>query len=233
LDAVLDDAAALRQRLGMSDRQRLDQHLEGVFELQNRLTAVVMPGEACVLPTDPGNPVSEQARAKVLADLVAMAFACDLSRVATVEFSSPASHVDYPDIGISSGGLGTSFHEYEHQNGYDETVRTALTYFVEVYADFVASLLALPEVGGSLLDNSCVFGTTDVAGGWDHAFNDFPTLVAGRAGGALAYPGRHIALAGDNVCRVPLTCLRAVGAPVETWGSDQFATSSAVEDILV
>ncbi len=235
LDAVLEDAHALDQRLGHNDRIRLEQHLEGVYELQNRLTALAMPGEACVVPADPGNPVSEQARAKVMADLVAMAFACDLTRVASVEFSSPASHVDYPDIGIESGGLGTSFHEYEHQNGYNGTVRTVLAYFVEVYADFLASLAALPEVGGNLLDNSCILGTTDVAGGWDHAFNDFPTLVAGRAGGALRYPGHHVSLLGgdENVCRVPLTCLRAVGAPVETWGSDQFATAQPVNEILV
>lgn len=232
LDAVLDDADALRARLGHNDRQRLEQHLEGVYELQNRLTALVMPGEACSVPLDPGNPDSERERARVMAELVAMAFACDLSRVAAVEFSSPASHVDYPDIGVESGGLGTSFHEYEHQQGYNDTVRTVLTYFVEVFGDFVAALRALPEVDGTLLDRSCILGTTDVAGGWDHAFNDFPVLLAGRAGGALRFPGHHVSLAGDNVSRAVLTGLRAVGAPVQTWGSDQFATAQPIEQIL-
>lgn len=232
LDAVLVDADALRARLGQGDRQRLEQHLEGVYELQNRLTAVVMPGEACELPTDPGNPDSERERARFMAELAAMAFACDLTRVVSLEFSSPASHVDYPDIGIESGGLGTSFHEYEHQQGYNDTVRTVLTYFVEVFGDFVAALRALPEVDGNLLDRSCVFGTTDVAGGWDHAFNDFPVLIAGQAAGALRYPGHHVSLAGDNVSRVALTCLRAIGAPVDTWGTDQFATDQPIAEIL-
>lgn len=233
LDAVLDDADSLRGRLGHSDRMRLEQHLEGVYELQNRLTAIVMPGESCEIPLDPGNSDSYRERAKLMADLVAMAFACDVSRVVSLEFSSPASHVDYPDIGISSGGLGTSFHEYEHQQGYNDTVRTVLAYFVEVYADFLASLRALPEAGGNLLDNSCIMGTTDVAGGWDHAFGDFPVLVGGRAGGMLRYPGHHVRLAGDNVSRAALTCLRAVDSPVQTWGSDQFATSAPIDGILV
>jgi hypothetical protein len=233
LDAVLTDASDLRQRLGKNDRTRLDLHLEGIYELQNRLTAIAMPGEACSLPTDPGNPESERERARVMAQLVAMAFACDLSRVVSIEFSSPASHVDYPDIGITGAGLGTSFHEYEHQNGYNDNVLTGLRYFVEVFGDFVAALQALPEVEGSLLDRSCILGTSDVSGGWDHAMSDYPLLVAGGAGGALVNPGVHVRLDGDNAARVPLTCLQAVGVPIDTWGSDQFATSSPVSEILV
>lgn len=232
LDAVRDDAAALRTRLGKNDRTRLDLHLEGIHELQNRLTTEVMGGEACALPLDPGNPVSERARARAMADLVAMAFACDLSRVVSLEFSSPASHVDYPDIGITGQGLGTSFHEYEHQNGYNPNVLLGLNYFVELFGEFVAALRALPEAGGNLLDRCCILGTSDVAGGWDHAFNDFPLLIAGKAGGALKYPGVHATLAGDNACRVPYTCLKAVGVPIPGFGSEQFATSNPVTDIL-
>ncbi len=232
LDAIAQDATALDARLGASDRQRVEQHLDGIHDLQNRLTAIVTPGESCAMLADPGNPTSERERARVMGELIAMAFACDLSRVMTLEFSSPASHVDYPDVGVASSGLGTSFHEYEHQNAYDPTVLTVLGYFMEVFADFVATLQTLPEAGGTLLDNSCILGTSDVSGGWDHAFNDFPLLVAGRAGGALAYPGVHAALPGSLASRVPLTCLRAIGAPVATWGSAQFATSEPITEIL-
>lgn len=232
VDAVLDDASDLRRRLGKNDRGRLDLHLQGLHDLQNRLTAIAMPGEACELPVDPGNPDSERERARVMAELVAMAFACDLTRVVSIEFSSPASHVDYPDIGITGAGLGSSFHEYEHQHGYNEQVLTGLRYFVEVYGDFVAALGALPEVGGSLLDRSCILGTSDVAGGWDHAMTDFPLLVAGGAGGGLVNPGVHVRLDGANASRVPFTCLRAVGVPIETWGSDQFLTNEPVAEIL-
>lgn len=233
LDAIAEDASDLDSRLSASDRMRLEQHLEGIFDLQNRLTAIVEPGESCALPVDEGNPMSEQERARVFAELTAMAFACDLSRVVSLEFSSPASHVDYPDIGVGSAGLGTSFHEYEHQNGYDATVVQVLGYFVDVFADFVGALAALPEAGGTLLDNCCILGTTDVAGGWDHAFDDFPQLIAGGAGGALPFPGVHVSLAGDNACRVGLTCLRAVGVPIESWGTDQFQTGAPIPELEV
>ena len=232
LDAIRGDAAALRARLGKNDRARLDLHLEGIYELQNRLTASVMGGEACVLPQDPGNPESERLRARAFAEVVAMAFACDLSRVVSLEFSSPASHVDYPDIGITGTGLGTSFHEYEHQKGYDANVLKGLAYFVELYGEFVAALRAIPEAGGTVLDRCCVLGTSDVSGGWDHAMNDFPLLIAGRAGGALVSPGTHVSLAGGNATRAPFTCLKAVGAPVESFGSDQLKADQPVPGLL-
>lgn len=232
LDAVREDAAALRARLGKNDRMRLEQHLDGVQELQHRLTTEISGGESCALPILPGDTTSERIRARAMADLVAMAFACDLSRVVSLEFSSPASHVDYPDIGLTGGALGTSFHEYEHQNGYVPDVIKGLGYFVEVFGDFIAALRALPEAGGNLLDRSCILGTSDVSGGWDHAMTDYPLLVAGKAGGALTHPGVHAALAGDNACRVPFTCLKAVGVPVESFGTDQFATSNPVAELL-
>ncbi len=233
LDAIRDDAATLRGRLGAYDRARLDLHLEGIHELQNRLTTMVAGGESCSMPLDPGNPESERLRARAMAELVAMAFACDLSRVVSLEFSSPASHVDYPDIGIDGQGLGASFHEYEHQHGYDANVIKGLTYFVELYGEFVAALGALPEVEGTVLDRCCILGTSDVSGGWDHAMNDFPLLVAGGAGGRLVNPGVHVSLAGGNACRVPFTCLKAVDVPVDSFGSAQLATNELVPGLLV
>ncbi len=231
LDAVREDTAALRTRLGKNDQTRVDLHLEGIYELQNRLKNLTAGGEYCVMPTDPGNPESDRLRARAMAELVAMAFACDLSRVVSLEFSSPASHVDYPDIGITGAGLGTSFHEYEHQKGYDANVLTGLAYFFELYGDFIAALRAIPEGEGTVLDRCCILGTSDVSGGWDHAMTDFPLLVGGSAGGALV-PGIHTSLGGTNATRVPLTCLQAIGAPVDTFGSDQLAANQPVAELL-
>ena len=47
---------------------------------------------------------------------------------------------------------------------------------METWAKFVCRRAA----GGNLLDRCCILGTSDVAGGWDHAFNDFPLLIAGK-----------------------------------------------------
>jgi hypothetical protein len=237
LDAVLEDAARLRKRLGSNDRHRLDEHLEGIHELQNRIKNLPLPppSEACMVPLDPGNPTSERERAKVMAELVAMAFACDLTRVVSIEFSSPASHVDYPDVYPGSlvfNGSSTSFHEYEHNVGIDDTVLVGLKYFIEVFGDFLGALKAIPEAGGNLLDGCCILGTSEVSFGPSHGFANYPLLVAGHARGRLKYPGVHVAAPGDNAARVPLTCLKALDAPVDTWGTDQFYVDQPVAGIL-
>jgi hypothetical protein len=90
LDAVMGDAAALSQRLGSVDRQRLDQHLTAIRELEIRigrleedppnLAACVRPQEPPALPDIDGRP-QMAARASVMNELSTMAFACDLTRV--------------------------------------------------------------------------------------------------------------------------------------------------------
>ena len=229
--------AAMRSRLGKNDRDRLAQHLDGVHELQARIKNLPPPppSAACEVPANPGDPTSDRMRVKAMADLIAMAFACDLTRTFSLCFSSPASHVDYPDVYPDSlvfNGEAQSFHNYEHLAGIDDTVRVGLQYFVDCFGDLAASLKAMPEQDGNVLDNSCILGTTDVASGPSHGFTDFPVLVAGRAGGKLKYPGVHVKLPGQKACRIPLTCLQAVGVPITSFGQDQFFTDQAIAQIL-
>jgi hypothetical protein len=237
LDVVLEDAHALETRLGAADRVRFEGHLDGIRDLENRLRSLPSGriGAACALPATFDGSDSYRARASAMSDLIAMAFACDLTRVVSMEFSSPASHAHYPDVfdgPLLFNGEPTSFHEYEHNVGIDATVRTGLQYFVDVFGEFLGRLAAVPDGDGNLLDHSLVLGTSDVADGWRHGFDDYPLLVAGRAGGALRYPGVHARLAGDNAARVPFTCLKALGSEATSWGTDQLATDAVVSEIL-
>lgn len=236
LDAVLDDAASLDRRLGASDRARLEQHLEAIRGLERRLRATTsgMLGESCAAREAPTPRASYRAQAQVMNELVALAFACDLTRVAVMEFSSPASHSGYPDVfpdGIRHNGSPTSFHEYEHSNGFDGTVRTGLQYLVDVFGDHLATLNATPEAGQTLLDHGLVLGTSELSNGWQHRFDDFPLLLAGGAGGAVL-PGQHIRLEGALASQMPLTILRALGSDVPSWGSEQFTTTEVVGSLL-
>lgn len=236
LDAVLADAAGIRGRLGVTDRRRLDEHMEGIHELQNRVRGMAVPPPgACAQPVDPGNPVSERERARAMADLVAMAFACDLTRVVSIEFSSPASHVHYPDIfpdALVFNGSPTSFHEYEHNVGIDDTVRLGLTYFIDVFGDLLSALKAIPEGEGTILDSACILGTSELSFGPSHGFAGHPLIIGGSAGGALQYPGVHVAVNGDEATRVPLTCLQAVGVPIDSWGDEQFYVDRPLTELL-
>ncbi|MEM9194478.1 MAG: DUF1552 domain-containing protein [Myxococcota bacterium] len=236
LDAVLEDARSLDARLGSADRERLEHHLDAVRELETRLRDMSSgnTGATCELPPMPSAADSYRQRAQAMSDLVAMAFACDLTRVVSMEFSSPASHAHYPDIfpaRLLYNNEPTSFHEYEHNVGFDGSVRAGLQYFVDVFGDFLATLQRTPEAEGHLLDHSLVLGTSELSNGWRHRFDDFPLLIAGRANGAIAGPGRHVRLSGDNACRGPLTCLRALGS-TDSFGQEQFQTSDPIAELL-
>ncbi|MBX3245950.1 MAG: DUF1552 domain-containing protein [Myxococcales bacterium] len=233
LDAVLDEARSLEGRLGASDRTRLEHHLDAVRDLERRVRGEGGSSpSACETPERPASAASYRARARIMAELSAMAFACDLTRVVSMEFSSPASHSGYPDIfptGLVHNGSPISFHEYEHNVGYSANTRTGLQYFVDVFGDFLVALRDVEEGDGNVLDRSLVLGTSELSGGAEHSFGDFPLLVAGRAGGALRYPGAHVRLERAMAQQIPFTCLRALGWTGESWGTAQFATRDEVD----
>ena len=247
LDAVALDAKALQQRLGMGDRMRLEQHLDGIRALELAiLRPASMATSICAKPPIPkgGTPwPGEYAdNARIMGQLMVMAVACDLARVGTFVLTSPASHAniaanifpaDFPFA--CNGAKGVSFHEFEHCSGFIEPVRLVLRFMIERYAEFIGLLDSVPEGDGTLLDHSVVWGTSEVANGWNHKHDNFPMLVAGSAGGALK-TGLHLPLSGDaatiNATRVPFSLLRALGMPIQSWGRDQFQTSNPISELL-
>jgi hypothetical protein len=235
LDAVKADAAALRTRLGTSDKQRLDAHLEGISALEQRIKALPPPPSmTCSMPPAPSAPATVSERAQLMGQLVAMALACGLTRVVTFQFSSAASHERYEawPTDLSCGGTPKDFHEYEHCAGFDDQVRGVLKYFMDRFGTFVQTLKDTPDGAGSLLDNCCVLGTSELGAGPTHEFDNIPLLIAGRAGGALK-SGLHVPAPGELPSRVMLALLNAVGVNASTFGTDQLATSSPLTDILV
>jgi hypothetical protein len=133
LDAVLEDARSLDRRLSAPDRERLEHHLDSIRELEIRLSGRI--GQACESPTRiDGRPVSDRENGRLMSELVALAFACDLSRVASITWSSPASEVDFPDAfpdGLIQNGAPTSFHVYVHDNGPTDVVLSGYQYFID------------------------------------------------------------------------------------------------------
>jgi hypothetical protein len=70
-----------------------------------------------------------------------------------------------------------------------------------------------------------------VSYGASHGASNYPILVGGAAGGALRSPGVHVIAPDDLATKVPFTCLRAVGVPIDSWGTDQFAVRETVAGI--
>ncbi len=241
LDLVNADAKALRARLGTDDQQRLDRHLSGVEELQNRLLTQAQP-HTCGDPVNPDVAYPQRGadgaitreRNKALADLMVFALSCDVTRVFTYLFSSAACHGSYADAGLDN----VTFHEdYGHRKSprgtaaATEGFHQGIVYTMQCLAEWLVRLKNTPDVTGSLLDHSCVYVTSCVSESVGHGNSDYPLLVAGKAGGALR-GDLHWRGNGDNVSQVPFTILKALGSPDTEFGKDEGRVTTGLSALL-
>jgi hypothetical protein len=242
LDAVTEDAKALRAKLGSEDRIRLDRHLEGLDQLQTQIEATI-EGADCGEPIDPDvaypNRGADGAitldRCRAFADLITFAFSCELTRVATHVFSCAACHAPYPEAGLGNVTFHEDFGHLLSPQGTD-FARTGFHSGVEYTMSALAELLQrfhdMPDGAGNLLDNSVVYTTSCVGLPWEHRFTDFPMLVAGKAGGRLR-GDVHLRSASENTSKVPFTLLQMLGSEETSFGQDEGLVTDGVPGLLV
>ena len=224
LDAVLADMNTLKGRVGATDKIRLDSHMNNVRSLENRLvpaTPTLPPGStACVRPAQPTKPSTSggepiKATNKAMSDLIAMALACDQTRVFSVMFSGSVGYTVFSDIGITTG-----HHDLTHDEAGDQPqVQASTVYTMEQFAVLLAALKAIPEGAGNLLDSCAILASSDTADGRDHSITNYPILVAGSAGGKLKFPSVHYKSNGENTTMVLLSILRSVGLSLTEFGT--------------
>ncbi len=234
LDAVMTDAARLELRLGAADKVRLEQHMSAVRDLEKRiarleedppsLAACDRPDVPPVLPDLDGRPQMD-ARARVQADLSAMALACDLTRVLSIWYSDPVADVLYE-------GKTAGHHQLTHDEpGEQPQVDAIVTEMVSDYAYLVEALRSVDEGEGTLLDHSVVLGTSDLSYGRTHQIDEYPLLLAGRGCGALKTGFHYRSDTQENASQVPLSILRALGVPAASYGSETAYTEDGLSAI--
>jgi hypothetical protein len=240
LDAVSLDVKDLKKRLGADDNRRLDQHLDGIQQLENRLTMSTMPmGMACTLP--PGAPdkyppvladnnglvTPDQNNAMV--ELSTYALSCDLTRTLLFQHGRPAAHYNMGVIGITK-----DIHDdISHQETGDQPIfNTAVMYWMDQFRVFVEKLADTPDGAGNLLDNAAIYATSDVSFGRTHSIDEYPLLVFGRAGGAIK-GDQHVRTDKDNVSKILFTLVNLFGGNVTSFGAGGGMVTSGVSEILV
>lgn len=232
LDAVAEDVRRLRRRLGRNDRQRLEAHLTGISELQGQILAstsgcnATEPSETNV---DTNGVEPMQAVSDAMIDLLAHAFTCDLSRVASVMLTGGVGFTVYSFLGQTE-----EQHVMSHNpNAYLEDLHQGIVWNVQQFSNLLQRLAAIPEAGGTVLDRTVAVLGSDCAEGWTHGANDMPVVIAGGGGGALVTPGIHFrASNGRNLSDVLLTALRAVDPTIASVGSDVGYSSTPVSELL-
>jgi hypothetical protein len=244
LDAVRDETASLRARLGVNDKQRLDSHLTAISELRTRILA--LPPEltgACQLPetatTDENGDVDGNERLRdvnaLMADLVVLSFACDLARSTSFMFTGSVGGTFFHEVpGVQSG-----HHDITHSGTDDaqDIVHGTTVYTMERFNDLLVRLRDTPEGAGNLLDQSLIMATSDCAEGLTHSNGDYPVVLAGRAGGAMRFPGVHHRPGETfglkkNTNDILMTILQAMGSPRTSIGTGLTRSDTAISQVL-
>lgn len=243
LDAVNDDAARLTPRLGVADRIRLEQHLEGIRALELQLDKIEQGVDplvfsACGQPPLPREfaPVEGrwdlQAMNDVVCDLLVMAMLCDQTRVFGHWFSGSVSNILYANV---PAGYHTLTHdEGDGTIGYQREVDKIVTQIMTAFATLVRKMGEANEgtTGVSLLQRSIVLCTSDCSLGRQHRQDEYPLILAGTGCGVLKQ-GQHLRLPGENASRVPLTLARAMGLNrMTSFGTNAGQSSSLLNEIL-
>jgi hypothetical protein len=189
LDLVLGQAQGLSTKLGKSDRDKLDEYLSGVRELETQIGSG-MAAASCEPGARPADKLPYAAHVKMMCDLMVLAMQCDVTRIFTFMIGNGLSGRTYPDLGITRG-----HHEISH-HGMNPDNLAQLTKIATWEMQQLAYLLDKMKktsdgAGKDLLYNSAVFLSSDISDGDRHNHDEMPVILAGHGGGALS-PGRHI-----------------------------------------
>jgi hypothetical protein len=234
LDAVLADLNGLTARVGARDRARLDQHAQNIRDIEKRLAE---PGLAasCSRPATMADPTGAsgreplEERMQVMSRLLATAFACDLTRVASILFNGSVASTVFWQVGATRG-----HHDLSHEGQAAQTVIDASTTFVmKQFATLLDTLARTPDGDGNLLDQCALLATSDCSNGAAHSTRDMPIVLAGKAGGALRAGIHHRAAPGsdNNTSRVLLSVVRAVGVNVASLGAGGGQVTTGLAEI--
>jgi len=201
LDFVLEDASSIERKLNGRDRQKLDQYLSSVREIEQRLQrAENMPAANPAKDSPTGIPPNYEEHIALMFDMLLLAFQTDSTRIATMLLAGEGSNRTFPELGISEGHHNLT----HHQNKEDmiEKVKAIDLWYVKQTAKFLEKMEQTKDTDGqSLLHNSMIVYGSGNADGNRHTHSNLPILLAGAGGGTLK-PGRYV-----KTKPVPLTNL--------------------------
>ena len=223
LDAVVEDAASLRTRLGAADKERLDAHLEHLFEVQRRLALDDIACEDPGRPSSTGDLLSQTA---VMADLLATGLACNLTRAFSFMLTSPATTHAFTEVGVV-----TDMHTVCHAGTWED-IHAITEVQMACFGRFLDALASrIDPLGQTLLDRALVYGTSEYGEGYKHGVAEMPVVLAGRAEDRLV-PGVHVRDPGGNMARAHLTILRGLGLATPSFGFSGSETSDGLDELL-
>src|SRR6266508_3831455 len=229
LDRVRDRADGLARSVSSTDRVKLDEYLTSVREVEKRIERMrdakdtaddvaKTKGRPVFSMERPQNGLPEDLRehARLMCDIIALAFQTDKTRVASLLLARDLSSLYYPFLDVREGHHSASHDDLS--DGYERISRFHLSQL----AYLAAKLDAMAEGDGTVLDNSCLLWLSNMWAGWKHDNMKLPVVTAGALGGALE-TGRSLDYlgAGDEkrkLCSLYLSIMDRMGVTLEHFG---------------
>lgn len=220
LDIVMSDAQRLSSALGGADKRKLDEYLFSIRDVEKRiqnaernLAPSVTPG---MTPPDASIPTDFSEHARIMMDLMTLAFQTDATRVVTLLLALEQSPRAYPEIGIPEAHHGLT----HHQGDKDKIAKvTDINCFhMKQFAYLIQKLKSTPDGDGTLLDHVMVTYGSGLSDGNAHDHGNLPLVLAGRSCGSLR-PGRHVRYPDETpMANLFISMLDRMGVPVESLG---------------
>jgi hypothetical protein len=213
LDHVTGEANRLKIRLGTTDKKKLDEYLTGVRAVETQIqstSTAVCSNMGLVKPGNTG--LAGDVHSKIFTDLMVLALQCDATRVITFMLGNggASSFTSFPWIGVSGDHHGLN------HSGNGTALSAIEKWEVGQLAYFCEKLDAISEGTSTMLDNSLVFFSSEIADG-SHNQTNKPILLVGSAGGKVK-TGTHTVYAGEPQADLFVAMLNALGVPVTKFG---------------
>jgi hypothetical protein len=220
LDQVRDQVKELKPAMGVADREKVDEYLTSVRELEQRLARAEewstkpKPKVSAKPPQNANNGADFIGKSKLWFDLTHLAFQTDSTRLVTILLLGTSS---VPPInGVSMGHHDLSHHGQDPKK-LDQLKLVELE-LMKSLAEFLTKLKETKEEGGSLLDRSMIFFSSNLGNASNHASTNMPVVFAG---GGFKH-GQHLAFdpkSSPPLCNLFVSMLQRLGVETDRFGS--------------
>lgn len=231
LDAVLADAKDLRRGISRLDQQKLDEYLNSVREVEQRIEKAGQRGElqgwrpTLTKPNIPrpkdGYPQDIVEHMKLMCDILVLAFQTDTTRVCTLKLNNDHGTLRFPHLGVD--------YMIHHLLSHSDTADWLKVnqFFLEQMAYIARRLDAIQEGERTALDNSMIMLCSSMLNG-HHDASQLPVVMLGGGGGKIRGGQNLDYLKNENrqMCRLYLSMMNVMGVRRESFGD---ATSPLVE----
>jgi hypothetical protein len=236
---------ALKPQLSQYDLKILDGHMSSLRTYEDRKRQLLMGQKtACAVPTRAAVPTDDtsvrtgadtEKLSPFFMDIIAAAFACNLTKVASVSFGYPGGG-DAGGLRMPWLGFTDPLHFVSHHGGdatkLDKYARMS-TWIAGQIAYLMKGLAAIPDgtTGKTLLDSTVIYWFNRHGDGDTHSNTNLPNILLGGAGGYFRM-GRYLQLPATNPTKVLISIANSMGVNVPTFGKDAWIETSPLTGLI-